>query len=315
MKRRSFISKSSQFMLALPFAEVKTKLLFTNRKYFEFNIGAIKCTILEDLVYNYAPKDFFSNVEKLQAYKALEGYSFRKDKIPSPFNLMLIESENRKILIDTGIGYSDEPYLIGNNEFVWKGKMLQLLQEINIKSDEITDVVITHFHPDHLGGIFSQQGILNFPNAIFHLPLKEYEYWVSEEAINQPSYFHLFIEKNIKPLHLNSISFIDNDYHEIYPELISVNIPGHTKGQIGLIVGKDNDKVLFIADAFLHPLHIENINWQTKYDQDHKIAKESRLKLLDLAYSNDLRINAFHFDFPGMGKIEKHKGGWKWIYD
>ncbi len=300
----------------MPFTNLNSRLLHISPKYFVINVGENKCTILEDLVYNYGPQDFFSNVEQVELNKALKnGYSLKENKIPSPFNLMLIENKNRKILIDTGIGYSEKPYLIGESEFIWKGKLMALLNEINIKASQITDVVITHFHPDHIGGIYSQNGDLNFPNAVFHLPRKEYEYWLSNEANNQPSYFHLFINKNIKPLSHNSISFIAQDFQEITPELIAVKAPGHTKGQIALIIGKEKDQVLFISDAFLHPLHIENLNWQTNYDQDHKIAKMTRLKLIDLAYNNEMRINAFHFDFPGMGRIVRHKNNSKWTFD
>ena len=316
MERRSFIRTSSQAILAMPFVNFNSELLHIDPKYFVINVGDNKCTILEDLVYDYEPQDFFSNVGQTEIDSALKnGFSLKKNKIPSPFNLMLVENKDKKILIDTGMGYSEKPYIIGENQFIWKGKLMALLDAINIKGSEITDVVITHFHPDHVGGIYSQNRNLNFPNAIFHIPKVEYQYWFSNEANNQPSYFHLFIDNNIKPLKDSSISFIDHDFQEIFPELIAVNAPGHTKGQIALIIGKEDDQVLFIADAFLHPLHIENLDWQTKYDQNHKIAKMTRHKLTDLAYKNNLRVNAFHFDFPGMGRIVKHKSNWKWVYD
>jgi hypothetical protein len=71
---------------------------------------------------------------------------------------------------------------------------------------------------------------------------------------------------------------------------------------------------LYISDAFLHPLHIERLDWQTNYDLDHEKAKSSRIKLLELAHKERMLINAFHFDFPGLGRVEKHNNRWTWRY-
>ena len=59
---------------------------------------------------------------------------------------------------------------------------------------------------------------------------------------------------------------------------------------------------------------MEQLNWQTNYDLDHELAKASRKKLLALAYREDMTINAFHFDFPGLGKVEQRGNNWKWMY-
>lgn len=102
---------------------------------------------------------------------------------------------------------------------------------------------------------------------------------------------------------------------EILPGITAIQTPGHTPGQIALSIASENDKMLYISDAFLHPLHIEQLNWQTNYDLDHELAKTSRKNLLALSYHENMTINAFHFDFPGLGKADKWGNNWKWIYD
>jgi len=82
-----------------------------------------------------------------------------------------------------------------------------------------------------------------------------------------------------------------------------------------LIIGNQNDQLLYISDAFLHPIHIEKLSWQTNYDLDHEKAKNTRLKLLDLADNEGMKINAFHFDFPGIGTAQKENMNWKWVYE
>ena len=59
---------------------------------------------------------------------------------------------------------------------------------------------------------------------------------------------------------------------------------------------------------------MERIEWQTNYDFDKDKAEQTRVKLLDLAYKENMLINAFHFDFPGVGRVNKSKNKWIWNY-
>ena len=176
------------------------------------------------------------------------------------------------------------------------------------------DVVITHFHPDHIGVIFSENDQLNFPNARFHMHEDEWNYWHSSQADNQPAQFKYFIEKNITKLKDLNLHLIKGDFVDLLPGITAVKADGHTPGQIALLIGSENEQLLYISDAFLHPLHIEQLDWQTNYDLDNAKAKASRIKLLELAYKDNMMINAFHFDFPGLGRVDKHDNNWIWNY-
>lgn len=266
-------------------------------------------------MFKYLAKDFFINADKKELDEALLKHKVSPDNIPSPFIAMLLQDGDRKILIDSGIGFSEDPIVFRGNEYYWKGQLNHLLKEEKIDPDEITDVVITHFHPDHIGGVFSSENQLVFPNARFHMHQREWDYWHSSKSDDQPPLFNYFIEKNITPLKNKNMNLITHDYQDLGKDIISVNAEGHTEGQIALIIGNKNDRLLYISDAFLHPIHIEKLNWQTNYDLDHKKAKNTRLKLLDLAYKEEMKINAFHFDFPGIGGVQKESSNWKWVYE
>ncbi len=266
-------------------------------------------------MFKYQAKDFFINADKKELDESLLKYNVPPDNIPSPFIAMLLQDGDRKILIDAGIGYSEEPIVFRGKEYFWKGQLNYLLGKENVNPSEITDVVITHFHPDHIGGVFSSDNQLVFPNATFHMHQNEWDYWHSSKSDYQPPLFKFFIEKNITPLKNKSINLIKDDYQGLGKDITSVNAEGHTDGQIALIIGNKNDQLLYISDAFLHPIHIEKMNWQTNYDLDHEKAKNTRLKLLDLAYKEGMKINAFHFDFPGIGTAQKENLNWKWVYE
>jgi glyoxylase-like metal-dependent hydrolase (beta-lactamase superfamily II) len=105
---------------------------------------------------------------------------------------------------------------------------------------------------------------------------------------------------------------IKADFVDLMSGITAVKAGGHTPGQIAVIAHSEGKHLLYISDAILHPIHIEKIDWQTNYDSDHNKAKQSRNKLLDLAYKDNMLINAFHFDFPGLGRVSKTEGNWAW---
>jgi len=278
------------------------------------NIGKFHCTIFRDLMFKYLAKDFFTNADPEELTQALDRYNAKPDNIPSPFISVLLQKENKKILIDSGIGFGEKPVIVRGNAVVFKGNLHRLLVEEKIKKHDITDVIITHFHPDHIGGIFSEEEKLNFPNAQFHMHEDEWNYWHSSKSDNQPDQFKYFIAKNITKLKGLNLHLIRGDLVDLLPGIIAIKADGHTPGQIALHIHSENDHLLYISDAFLHPLHIERLDWQTNYDLDHEKAKQARIKLLELAYKDDMLVNAFHFDFPGVGRVDKSANNWIWNY-
>lgn len=316
MKRRKFIKNNTGFLASIPFVNYFPNMIsgFANEDVYKLKIGRFQGTIFKDLMFKYQAKDYFINAASEELQSSLYRYELSSDTIPSPYISMLLQDGERNILIDSGIGFSEDPIVFRGKEFVLKGQLKNLLLQQGIDGDKITDVIITHFHPDHIGGIFTSHGLPNFPNATFHVHKKEWDFWHSSKSVNQPPLFKFFIEKHITPLKGQRLNLIEGDFQEICAGVVSVDAGGHTEGQIGLIIGEGKEQVLYLSDAFLHPLHMEKLDWRTNYDLDHKTAKKTRMKLLELAYENNMKINAFHFDFPGMGIIEKEKNVWKWIY-
>ena len=156
--------------------------------------------------------------------------------------------------------------------------------------------------------------VTNFPKAKYHIYEKEWNYWHSTKSDMQVPLFKFFVEKNITPLTKYDLNLYKGDFVDIVSGIKAVKATGHTPGQIALIIDNPSSPLLYISDAFLHPLHIERLDWQTNYDTDHKTAKRSRTKLLDLAHKQNMLVNGFHFDFPGLGRVEKSKNKWVWKY-
>lgn len=316
MQRREFIKLNGGLFFNLPFAPAMFSPKSETMDYdtHEFTIGKYTCKIFRDLMFKYLGKDYFINAQAEEVSRELTRYDQKTDDIPSPFIALLLEDGKEKILIDTGIGFSNDPLVFRGHTYKFQGRLLELLQKENIDKNQITHVILTHFHPDHIGGIYDEYGKINFPNAKFSMHEDEWNYWNSSKSDNQPPLFRYFIEKNITGNKRLNIELIKGKDEEILPAIRAIQTAGHTPGQIAVAIASEKDKMLYISDAFLHPLHIEHLDWQTNYDLDQDLAKTSRKQLLELAYSENMLINAFHFDFPGIGKVDKMGNNWKWIY-
>ncbi|CAN5823369.1 MBL fold metallo-hydrolase [soil metagenome] len=319
MQRRKFIKSGGTLLGTLPFIHFSQFNFFDKNfimvdEVVKMKIGKINCTIFRDLMFKYLAKDFFINAGKEELEEALNKYHVNPDGIPSPFIAVLLQYDDKKILIDTGVGFLEEPLVFRGESYMFKGRCHQLLQQGNINKDDITDVIITHFHPDHIGGISGNDGKLNFPNAQFHIHEDEWNYWHSSQSDNQPALFKYFIERNVTLLKDFNLNLLKGEYADLLPGITSIRTEGHTPGQIALNINSDNEHLLYISDAFLHPLHIEHLNWQTNYDLDYEQAKQSRIKLLELAYKDNMLVNGFHFNFPGMGRVDKLQNNWAWNY-
>lgn len=317
MNRRDFITHSTTIMGMMPFIKLNSTPLIMNPDKHKFRIGDFECTIFKDLMFQYKAKDYFINAREEALNHSLEKYDINPAHIPSPFIAVLLKSGDRKILIDTGSGYSSEPITFRGKTFQFKGKLNLLLEEEGIRGEDITDVIITHLHPDHVGGVYSDDNVLQYPNARFYIQEEEWNFWHTSKSDQQIPLFKYFVQKNITPLSGQNLNLIKGDFQEIIPGITTVQLPGHTPGQIGLIInqGQGAEQLLYISDAFLHPLHMEQLDWQTNYDLDYDLAKQSRIKSLELAHQDNMLINAFHFDFPGLGRVDNHKDGWKWVYE
>ena len=318
MKRRELMINGAVMMGALPFFLYYKHALGSNLKevnpdIHKLKIGEIKCTVFRDLMFKYEPKEYFLNADNKELGSALRRYSAH-EIIPSPFIAVLLEYGEKKILIDTGAGFSTTPVVYKGQEVLIQGKLIQLLSEEGVNKEDITDVILTHFHPDHIGGVFSSEGEINYPNATFYFHEDEWNFWHSPNSDAQPPMFKFLVEKNVTPLGGFDVKTLKNDFEEIVPGVKMIETAGHTPGHFALLIAQGNDHLIYASDTFLHPLHIERLDWQTVFDYEHEKARQSRIKLLDLAFREDILINAFHFDFPGLGNVEKNKNSWVWNY-
>jgi glyoxylase-like metal-dependent hydrolase (beta-lactamase superfamily II) len=152
---------------------------------------------------------------------------------------------------------------------------------------------------------------LTFPKARHFMPKDEWEHWTSEStlaAMDENSAIN--VRKSLFPLQ-DRINLIDGE-GEIIPGVYAVPAPGHTPSQIAVLVTSEGQGLLDMADAAHNPIQAERPHWSHPFDKQPDVSAASRHRLVEKAASENLLLMAYHFPFPGVGRISKGADSWRW---
>jgi glyoxylase-like metal-dependent hydrolase (beta-lactamase superfamily II) len=194
--------------------------------------------------------------------------------------------------------------------FPTTGRLLQNMDQAGISPQSIDRILISHAHPDHVGGALNDQGGLNFTNATYFIWKKEWDFWFSEQAIRQVAEsFITFAREKLTPLKERMI-LIEKE-QEILPGVEVIFAPGHTPGHMVVSFTSEGQQILYTADTVLHPLHLDRPDWLPVFDILPELAGSSKNRIFDLAAEKRTLVMGQHFPpFPNLGYIVKKDMGW-----
>jgi len=279
---------------------------------YRFKVGSFECLAVSDGTFTYPhPSPFlFANAPKERLEKALLAHEIQMEKWEewtSPYICLLINTGKHLVLVDTGAGG------LGPNT----GKLIQNLEAEGVSVEDIDTIIITHGHPDHLGGNTDGKGKPAFSNARFVMWKDEWIFWTGDPDLTElkadehiKELLVTYARNNLLPIR-GQIDLID-DETEVVPGIRAVATPGHTPGHLALSISSGGQRLLVVSDAVIHPIHMEQPDWYAAVDLDSERVVDTRRRLLDIAANEKALVFAFHFPFPGLGRVA-HKGdGWQW---
>ncbi|HSM57189.1 MAG TPA: MBL fold metallo-hydrolase [Candidatus Sulfomarinibacteraceae bacterium] len=284
--------------------------------HYRFTVGEFDCYSFSDGHFNYPLDVFFANADRPALERALRQRDLPLEHVTTPYACLLVDGGGQRVLVDMGAGIlgPDEVHLfpsVDNSNSV-AGRIVPNMRAVGIKPESIDKVIITHAHPDHVGGALDAQGNLHFPNARYFMAEAEWAFWMSEAASERVSANLLRIaRKNLEPLQ-EQMSFVGHDF-EIASGVRTVATYGHTPGHLAVSVTSNGERLLHISDVALHPLHLEHPAWYPVLDLDPAQARATRRRVMDRAAAQETLLFAHHFaPFPNMGYVRKVGKGWRW---
>ena len=220
----------------------------------------------------------------------------------SNVNAYLVQNGDRNLLVDAGCRELFGPTC---------GFIQEALTEAGVCTDQVTDLFLTHLHPDHIAGSLNTDGTAVFENAQLHLVDTEHDFWMngSFDAVEVNGTEWAGLAKAVVGAYSDRLNILPQG-KEILSGVSSVAIAGHTPGHAGFRVDSGNESLMHLGDI-LHTQNLQLIdpNVSTIFDIDSKTALESRKRLLDMVSVDKNLCTSGHWLSPKFGHIERHGSG------
>jgi glyoxylase-like metal-dependent hydrolase (beta-lactamase superfamily II) len=277
---------------------------------YSFQVGTICCTVLSDGYFSYPTPWFFPNADPQELAAALKDRRLPHDQILSPYTCLLIETGRHVVLVDTGAG----------DGLTTSGAIGARLEMSGIRARDVDTVILTHAHPDHIGGAVDSHGRPAFPHARYLLSEAECDFWNAPHAGLHDLQLPGDVKSDMSETARRCLQILRHHIEplagetEIVPGVHAIPAPGHTPGHLALLLASGEDRLLNLGDAAAHPLHLEHPAWHNGFDQAPAQAVCTRRSLVERAVQERMHVMAFHFPFPSVGRVApRTEGGWDWL--
>jgi glyoxylase-like metal-dependent hydrolase (beta-lactamase superfamily II) len=239
----------------------------------------------------------------------MQKYGLPSDVLTPPCNVTLLRDGTNTVLFDVGAGPDFQPTT---------GKLADALAALDLSPEEVTHVVFTHAHPDHLWGVLDEFDEPVFINAQHLIGQAEFDYWTDPGTVDSigeaRTTFAVGAARRLAVM-ADTIQTV-SDGQEILPGVAARLTPGHTPGHMAFELRAGTEAVMVVGDALgNHHVAFERPDWASGSDQDGELAAATRVALLDQIAGSQMHLIGFHLPGGGIGRAERSAGGYVFVED
>ena len=273
-------------------------------------IGDIEVLIISDGVLPLPTETMSTNVDPAVRAAWFKEIFLGPDAFDWALNVVVVRSGDRTILVDAGLGTEFQG-------FPRAGQLVRRLEAAGIDLGSVTDVVLTHMHMDHVGGLLVD-GVKDQlrPDLQIHVAAAEVNFWA------EPDFSHTDMPSPVPDVLRSTAKRFLNDYrshlrpfeeeHEVTPGVIVRRTGGHTPGHSVVRVSSGDEGLTFAGDI-VFPVGFDHPDWHNGFEHDPEEAVRVRIRLLrELAATGELLV-ATHMPFPSIGRVALAGDAFRWV--
>lgn len=269
---------------------------------YAIDLGGISVRLLADGDFGFGPSWPLFNAQGTKA--EVEAHLAKQGIPPQPFrgqvHTLLIERGADRLMIDTGCGTSFGPDT---------GRLPKHLAAIGLSEKDITQLIVSHCHPDHINGYADEGKPTPFAKAKIVLAKTEAEFWSGPADLSgakvDPEMAKLIrATAGVFVNGTKSKTDLMADGDQVIPGVKLIAAPGHTPGHMMIEVSGAKQKLLFITDLIHHAaVGFAKPSWHVAFDADPVLAAKTRQAVLEKAAAEKTLIAGSHLPFPGFGHV------------
>lgn len=296
--RRKFINGCA----ALPLCAAVPRLATA-----ELSFGSATLTTVSDGSLILPGSFIFEPMPKDELASIIAEYGVSNERLTPECNLALYRDGTNTVLFDVGSGPDFVPTA---------GSVLESLDIAGVTADDITHVVFTHAHPDHIWGLLDDFDEPVFLNATYMMGRDEWDYWWNPDTVNtigDARAAHAVGAKRRMEVIEDTVEFFDNE-QEVLPGISAFSTRGHTPGHMSFEVRNGSETAMILGDAIgNHHVAFHRPEWKSGSDQDKDVAAETRKVLFDRLTNEQMHLIGFHLPGGGIGRAEAAEDGYRFI--
>jgi glyoxylase-like metal-dependent hydrolase (beta-lactamase superfamily II) len=278
---------------------------------YALKIGEIEVLVISDGVLPLPTQMLAHNAEPADRAQWLDDMFLPSEAFDWALNVVVVRSGEQTILIDAGLGLDPDLHLPR------AGQLIKRLEAAGIDLPAVTDVILTHMHMDHVGGLLVD-GVKErlHPDLRIHVAASEVKFWES------PDFSHVFMPpgfpealrataKQFSEVYKSQLRTFDEEY-EVAPGVTVSRTGGHTPGHSVVQLKSGADQLTFAGDL-VFAVGFEHPEWYNGFEHDPQEAARVRINLLkEVAASGGLLV-ATHLPFPSIGHVAVDGEAFRWV--